>query len=159
MKENYIGYIYMTINMKTGEKYIGKHKDSDFDYYFGSGSRIKKELSDDFMKVVLKYIYKEEDYDRYERELIRLIDTDYNIHLYKDRFKPIKYTLTEEDYKLLEEQYKDGGSINYEDIEFDYDTDYEEDEGLDEGDLYTQLLDFENKQRLKTRFENELKNK
>ncbi len=37
------GYIYETINLINGKKYIGKHKSSKFDNtYFGSGIALKR---------------------------------------------------------------------------------------------------------------------
>jgi hypothetical protein len=41
------GYIYITTNQETGERYVGKHigtqRDSD---YYGSGTQLKKQLKE-----------------------------------------------------------------------------------------------------------------
>lgn len=60
MKQNYIGYIYITTNLINGKKYIGQHKSKSFDLnYFGSGKllveAIHKYGRDNFISEVIEW--------------------------------------------------------------------------------------------------------
>ena len=48
-------YIYLTTNLLTGKKYIGKHYGELDDKYLGSGTRLKEDIK----KIGTKYFKKE----------------------------------------------------------------------------------------------------
>lgn len=62
-----LGYIYETINLINGKKYIGKHKSKEFDKnYYGSGTSLKKALEkygkENFSIKIIEEISDDKDY-------------------------------------------------------------------------------------------------
>ena len=71
----YFGYIYETINMINGRKYIGKKKSSTFDnHYLGSGILLKKAIEkygrENFKTTILKWCETREELNESERLFI-----------------------------------------------------------------------------------------
>ena len=82
-------YIYLTTNLLTGRKYIGKHYGEINDDYFGSGRDLVKDIKllgkDNFKKEILFISQSEEENANKEREFIKAFDAVknplfYNIH-------------------------------------------------------------------------------
>lgn len=66
------GYIYITINLISNKKYIGKHKGTDFDrYYKGSGINLQKAIKkygyENFETKIIEKCYSDEELN--EREI------------------------------------------------------------------------------------------
>lgn len=69
-------YIYLTTNKINNKKYIGQHKGSPTDDYFGSGTTILKAIAkygkENFTKDILCYCETREEADQKEKEYIQL---------------------------------------------------------------------------------------
>lgn len=84
--ESNIGFVYITINKKTGKAYIGKkHFDRQWEQYLGSGKilkhSIKKHGEEAFYKIIVGFAKTEEQLDELEKLLI-----DVNIATTNDNF-------------------------------------------------------------------------
>lgn len=80
------GYIYETINLINGKKYIGQHHSKIFDTnYYGSGSYISKDLSslgkENFKVTLLEECNSQEELDEKERLYIKNLRENYPIEL------------------------------------------------------------------------------
>lgn len=69
-------YIYLTTNKINNKKYIGQHKGSPTDSYFGSGTTILKSIAkygkENFTKEILCFCETREEADQKEKEYIQL---------------------------------------------------------------------------------------
>ena len=86
---DFYGYIYITVNKITGEKYIGQHKLSPKNRakdYLGSGTRFKNALKKygrkNFEKTIIEYCVSLEQLNARERFWIRQYDAQRDPHFY-----------------------------------------------------------------------------
>jgi group I intron endonuclease len=77
------GYIYITTNLINDKKYIGKRYGAFDSTYYGSGTILKKAIEKyglkNFNTVLLKECCNEEDINKSEKILIRVLNPEYNI--------------------------------------------------------------------------------
>lgn len=81
-------YIYLTTNLINGKQYIGQHKGTPDDDYFGSGTTIlralKKYGKENFKKEILCYCESREEADEKEKYYIQKFDAVNNKNFYNN---------------------------------------------------------------------------
>ena len=122
MKERY-GFIYITINLINGKKYIGQRKinQKDTKYYLGSGKALKKAIEkygrESFKREIIEYAYSEKelnDLEDYYLALTRAYEDDsyYNIARYCN-VKDVRNILNAEEYEIYRKKLSEGVRESY----------------------------------------------